>query len=385
MHLTIQPRLNTALLLLPLLFVPLGCDSAVNRQRQVAMEAERSAQQAADSQAAIRRDELAEKAADALILAGAKLERSTTNVVTSVDLRGIEVIDPHAAQLSQLPRLEKLSLDQSAMTIGGWTALGKLSGLSQLDLRDCPVDNEQLTAALGGMPKLKALRLSGKSGRTSVDDSGMIAIARCLELKALAIDDLWVSTAGIEHLSANKKLAEFYAGGTMIDEEAALTLAKLPALRKLRLSRTGIGSVALETLTALPLEDLDISEASGVDDECLASVGKMKSLKRLNLWRDTVSDDGAVHLAGLTNLEWLNLDNTHISDASLPHLSGLSKLTFLHLGSTGVTDAGMPDLVSLKSLKDLKVTRTSVTEAGVAVVQQAIPGIEVQLKYIEGE
>ncbi len=76
---------------------------------------------------------------------------------------------------------------------------------------------------------------------------------------------------------------------------------------------------------------------------------------------------------------------THLTDAGLPHLAGLTKLKFLHLGSTAVTDAGMPALVSLKSLKDLKVTRSAVTEAGVDVVKQAIPGIEIQLKYIEGE
>lgn len=151
------------------------------------------------------------------------------------------------------------------------------------------------------------------------------------------------------------------------------------------MSRTGIGIAALETLSDLPLEDLDISEASGVNDESMLAVGKMKSLKRLNLWRDTVSEVGAAQLASMTALEWLNLDNTHINDEALPHLAGLTKLTFLHLGSTAVTDAGMHHLVTLKALKDLKVTRTAVTEEGVEVIKEAVPGIAIQLKYIEGE
>lgn len=374
-------------LLCSALLVPVGgCNTQRDQDPQIVSNAQQAttASAAAESAAATIDPEV-EKAADALAAAGAKLEKSSAGVVTSVDLRGTEATDALAGSLARLARLEKLSMDQSSMTLEGWAQLAKLSDLQQLDLRDCPVNNEQLIAAVSGMSKLRALRMSGKSGQTSVDDTGLAVVSNCPELKALAIDDLWVTTAGIQHLKANTKLVELYAGGTTIDDDAALVLAKLPALKKLRLSRTGIGLSALESLSSLPLEDLDISEASGIDDDSLVALGKIKSLKRLNLWRDTVSDEGVVHLAGLTNLEWLNLDNTHLSDAGLPHLSGLSKLTFLHLGSTGVTDAGMDSLVSLKSLKDLKVTRTAVTDQGVEVVKKAIPGVDVQLKYIEGE
>ncbi|MEO8270004.1 MAG: hypothetical protein ABI557_09795, partial [Aureliella sp.] len=149
--------------------------------------------------------------------------------------------------------------------------------------------------------------------------------------------------------------------------------------------RTSVGTAGIAALRKLPLEDLDISEASGITDETLEIVGQMNSLKRLNLWRDTVGDAGVAHLAGLTELVWLILDNTQLTDAGLPYLAGLTKLKFLHLGSTPVTDAGMPSLVSLKSLMDLKVTRTAVTEAGVEVIRQSIPGIDIQLKYIEGQ
>ncbi len=368
-----------------LLVTPLGCDVGASR-RQAALQAELAAEKAnVEAIAAVAAEKQTDAVVEALTKAGAKLEQADSGVVTSVDLRGVEATDPLATNLSKLSRLEKLSIDQSALTLEGWKSLAKLGTLQQLDLRDCPLDSEQFIVAVGGMPKLKAVRLSGKNGLTTVDDAGMAVLAKCPELKALAIDDLWVTSEGISHLTTCEKLVEFYAGGTTIDDEAAIVLAKLPTLRKLRLARTSIGTKALETLSILPLEDLDISEASAIDDDSLAAVGKMKSLKRLNLWRDTVSDLGMLHLAGLTNLEWLNLDNTHISDNGLPHLSGLKKVSFLHLGSTGVTDAGMPNLVSMESLKDLKVTRTAVTEAGVEVVKKAIPGIDVQLKYIEGE
>jgi len=362
-----------------------GCDGTGSRQtaRHQAAQAVESKQQTQAQ--ALKIDQVAEQAAQELTRVGARVERASNQSVVSVDLKGIELQDGLAEQLSQLTRLEKLSIDQSSMTLAGWMQLAKLTNLQQLDVRDCAIDNEQLIAAVSGMPKLRALRLSGKSGLTSVDDRGMTVLARCPELKVLAIDDLWVTTAGLQPLANCTKLSELYAGGTTVDDEAALVIAKLPALKKLRLSRTGIGIAALETLSGLPLEDLDVSEASGIDDASMQAIAKMKSLRRLNLWRDTVSEIGAAHLAGLTALEWLNLDNTHINDDALPHLAGLTQLTFLHLGSTAITDEGMPHLVTLKALKDLKVTRTAVTEQGVQVVKDAIPGLNVQLKYIEGE
>lgn len=313
------------------------------------------------------------------------MAENSAGQITEVNLGDIEATNALATQIAVLDQLQKLTIRESAMTGDGWQALGKLHTLQQLDLRDCPLDNAQLTAAVADLTQLRALRLNGTSGRTTVDDDGLAALANCPELKVLAVDGLWVSGQGLEHLKRNLKLSELYASGTTLDDDAVALLAALPALRKLRLSKTTVGTEGLATLAELPLEELDVSEASSINDETLAVIGKMKSLKRLNLWRDTITDVGVEQLAGLTQLEWLNVDNTHLTDAGLQHLKDMASLEFLHLGSTGVTDEGMPALVALKSLKDLKVTRTAVTEAGTEIVRRAIPGINIQLKYIEGE
>jgi Leucine-rich repeat (LRR) protein len=315
----------------------------------------------------------------------AKIERSSNGLVKSVDLRGIDVNDELAQTLSALDSLEKLTISDSSMSDEGWKALGQLSKLQQLDLRECPVDNDELKLAVSGMPNLRALRLSGKSGKTTVDDIGLAVLAGCPELKALAIDGLWVTVDGISQLAENNKLAELYAAGTALDDDAMLLLAKFPMLKKLRLAQTSVGTTGLQALSQLPIEDLDVSECSGVTDECLEFVGSIKSLKRLNLWRDNVSDEGVAALAGLTNLEWLNLDNTRVTDTGLQSLSSMKKLAFLHLGSTGVTNDGMPALTELTALRDLKVTRTAVTDVGVQTLKQTLPELSVQLIYLEGQ
>ncbi len=79
------------------------------------------------------------------------------------------------------------------------------------------------------------------------------------------------------------------------------------------------------------------------------------------------------------------LDNTQLTDTGLAHLDGMSQLTFLHLGSTAVSDAGLKHLEPLTALEDLKVTRTAVTADGVAQLKKKLPGIEIQLRYLEDQ
>jgi hypothetical protein len=299
------------------------------------------------------------QATPALDEAQAKIVRDAKGEVTSVDLRG--------CQLSEAVLKE----------------IASLSSLQQLDLRECNLNNEQFATAVKPLTKLKALRLNGKGGATSVDDNGISALAGCTDLRVLSVDEIWISLNGLKHLEGCKQLSELYAKESTLDDESMAVLAQFKQLKKLRLAKTSVSPVGMRALEGLKLEELDVSECTGINDQALQIIGKFTTLKRLNLWRDAVSDTGLGQLAGLTGLTWYNLDNTQLTDAGLDHLAGMAELTFLHLGSTGVSDAGMPKLLGLKKLKDLKVTRTSVTEAGAKLIEEKIPGVQVQVVYRE--
>lgn len=291
----------------------------------------------------------------------AKVARDSSGAVTSVDLRGCSIDDGVIQELSGL------------------------ASVQQLDLRECVLNNDQLTSLVTPLTKLKAVRLSGKGGATSVDDAGIAALAGCKELRVLAVDELWFSVDGLKKLSSCQQLSELYAAATLLDDAALATVAEFKQLKKLRLAKSQVSHEGLKSLVGLKLEELDLSECSQITDAALEVVAKFPTLKRLNLWRDPVSDAGIAHLAALTQLTWYNLDNTQLTDAGLDHLAGMHELTFLHLGSTGVSDAGVSKLFGLKKLKDLKVTRTSVTEEGAKLIAEKIPGVEVQVKYREEE
>ena len=325
------------------------------------------------------------EAIKALEAGNAQLQRGSNGVVSHVVLRESPLTDQLAESLSALTELQSLTVTNSELSLAGWQRVGQLEQLKHLDVRECKLGNEELAAAVSGLSELQVLKMSGKTGATTVDDSGIAALKNCPKLKVLAADFLWISETGLAELSGHKELRELYLASSLVDDVALERIGGMPSLKKLRTAKTGIGREGLNHLTQLKLEELDVSECINVDDAALEPIGKMTSLKKLNLWRDAITDQGAAHLASLTNLEWLNVDNTQLTDASLKSFAGFSKLTFLHLGSTAVTDEGMPELLKLKSLKDLKVTRTSVTEAGVEPLRRTIPGINVQLKYGEEE
>ncbi len=333
------------------LFSISGCDA--QRANKAAMPA---ASAVAENQSQLPPQGTAE-----LDSAGAKLSRDARGAIIAADLRGCQL---------------------SATVI---SELAMLTTLQQLDLRECVLSNEQLKSIVPPLVALRALRLSGKGGATSVDDDGMVALAGCTDLRVLAIDELWVSEVGLKELQACHQLSELYIAGTTVVDDSMAAVAQFKQLKKLRLARTQVSDVGLLALVGLKLEDLDLSECSQVNDAAMKVIAQFPTLTRLNLWRDAVSDEGISQLAGLQRLTWFNLDNTQLTDAGLDHLMGMKELTFLHLGSTGVSDAGMPKLTGLTKLKDLKVTRTAVTDVGAKLMSDSVPGLEVQVKYREEE
>lgn len=320
----------------------------------------------------------------ALEEAGAKLRKDGDGLIIEADFRGLTIGDSALEHLAGLRRVRSVLLNETGVTDAGMATVGKVATLQNVDLRGCTISNAGLEP-LAALPELKALRLSGESGATSVDDDGMKHVAKMKNLKALLLDFLWISEVGLEQLTGLDKLEELYLAKTLVGDDALATMSQFPRLKKLRVSQCQFENDGLSHLAKVTtLEDLDLSENNQINDLGMPHLSGLKKLKRLNLWRTYVGDPGVENLAGLTAMEWLNLDNSQISDACLENLSGMSKLKFLHLGSTLVSDSGLPALEGLTSLEDLKVTRTAVTQAGIATLKEKLPDTEIQLRYIEG-
>ncbi len=79
---------------------------------------------------------------------------------------------------------------------------------------------EKLAAA----GNLQVLRLSGKNGKTTVDDEGMAHLAGLANLKVLGLDFLWISGDGLKQLAGLKNLEELFLSKTLVDDDALAAL-----------------------------------------------------------------------------------------------------------------------------------------------------------------
>ncbi|HEY7156729.1 MAG TPA: hypothetical protein VH575_22360 [Gemmataceae bacterium] len=131
----------------------------------------------------------------------------------------------------------------------------------------------------------------------------------------------------------------------------------------------------LELVAKVPgLERLDLHQCP-ITDEGLVHLRGLTGLKELNLSDCDFTDAGLSSLAALTNLETLNLassfgDSPHIEGHGLAALSGLTKLRVLVLDKNLIDDAGVTYLRELKGLKELYLEQTRVTGPGLASLKE---------------
>ncbi len=101
----------------------------------------------------------------------------------------------------------------------------------------------------------------------------------------------------------------------------------------------------------------------------------------LDVSRSGITDAAAGDLGQLGMLTKLHLENTSVTDKTLQQLGKLTRLEYLNLYATKVSDAGLEHLKNLKNLKKLYVWQTGVTEGGAKKLQEAIPGLDVNLGW----
>lgn len=315
--------------------------------------------------------------AESLVAAGAVVKQDDTGAIVEVRFAGPAVDPVVLAMLPELPALRSVVLAGTDANDAALVPLGRIATLTNLDLRDCPVSNAGL-AHLASLRNLAALRLSGKSGKTTVDDAGMEHVAKLTALRAVMLDFLWVSEVGLATLAPLAKLEDLTLAQSLVGDEALPVIARFPALKRLRLAKTTITAEGLADLEKLDqLADLDVSECVSIDDAALGPIGKLTSLERLNLWRVPVGDAGIAHLAPLVKLRWLNLDNTQLTDTGLTALADMQALAFLHVGSTAVSNAGIDRLAALPALREVHLTRTAVDATGAATLRARLPEAKV--------
>jgi hypothetical protein len=137
-------------------------------------------------------------------------------------------------------------------------------------------------------------------------------------------------------------------------------------------------------LESLKLKECDVSE------EGLSALSGLRELKDLDLSRlnhlrygggpTGLKDSGLIPVQGLTQLQILSLSGNRITDKGLDLIAHLPNLETLDIDATDVSDAGLVTLQTMKNLKAVRLGGTGVTPEGVKRLQEAIPGIDIDMQ-----
>jgi hypothetical protein len=122
--------------------------------------------------------------------------------------------------------------------------------------------------------------------------------------------------------------------------------------RGVSLRATGCDLRGLHEIPAGELWALDLADLPITDDD-LAPVTPHVGLIQLSLEGTRVTDQGIVHLLGLTHLRHLDLDGAPVGDGAAEALAELGSLQTLSLMDTRLTDVGVVALSRAGSLREL--------------------------------
>jgi mono/diheme cytochrome c family protein len=161
-------------------------------------------------------------------------------------------------------------------------------------------------------------------------------------------------------------------------------LAKLPPASAEAIAKIeAAGGTVMPVFADSPLLQVSFAQAaSPPGDEAVAALADAADqIVWLNLGKAQVTPAGLAPLANLKNLIQVHLEQSNVDDAGLEHLAGLGRLEYLNVYGTAVTDASVETFKSLAKLRRLYVWQTKISYDAAQALQEAIPGLEVNLGW----
>lgn len=254
---------------------------------------------------------------------GISFKSNTEGHIVQLSAGGPEFSDSQASQLTALPHLRVLQLNESGITDKSLTAIGELTALETLQLEDTEVTGTGLSA----LTKLSALQHLSLANCTLGPDG----VAPLAELKALQILDLRstdLTDEGLRSLGGLSSLQRLYLGDTPISGEGLDAFQNHQSLEVLNLAGVAVNEKAIRALQGFPgLRQLMLS-GTPVDDELLAIIVD-------------------VIVTSLPQLNGLSLSNTELGDSSTEILAGLKQAPELSLVGLESTPISKPAFVKL--------------------------------------
>jgi len=267
------------------------------------------------------------------------------------------------------------------------------------------VFGQRLSVPLANGRELTGVKisLSGQHVRDEDIDKLVQIIPKCITYLDLEVTDAGATSGCFSALSALPQLRHLWFNGCSVSPRdiRALRSPSLVNLSMIDVRLTEAGSGRYDWSGLPNLELLHLGTASGsldfqFNNETLQDIeASLKRLTELKVWRTSVTDEGLIGLASLSQLRALDFGGSNLSDAALSiitsqhpqlerlelhgslitgetlgHLSSLESFTTLKLSSCErMTDEGFAQIAQLSSLEKLDVTTTSFADRHVKSLQ----------------
>ena len=286
--------------------------------------------------------------------------------LTSLSLTNSVINDSTVEMIvKSFPNLIDLDLSSNTnMTNGVVKILSELGKLQRLTL----VQNQVNDIGARRLEKLKELRTLDLRGNMEAGDMALEVVAELPKLTGFKHRSTAVNDAGLEYLSKNQTLDSLLIQDFQITDQSGPHLAKLGKLTLLDIFRCqGFGTEGVLALKGMNLTRLTLRDLPNIDDRAMEVFDDLPKLKRLYLHEiASVSDSGLKHLAAQKSLELLDIWTVpQMTDATVDVIATLPALKELSIRATAITDASLDKLLAMPSLQTLTLKENgSVTADG---------------------
>ena len=322
-----------------------------------------------------------------------------------ISLSTIPLANIDLRPLAKNDRIRELRLSATGVSGSQLEPILSLPRLNSLDLRSCPISNEEAEMMLERLPLLKELMVDASEFQrievvdrdqlvqfttTPVPAASIVRIHRSPNLNTeLILGDklkqLSITEArSIRGLSVNgpvpadatldgfRDLLYCALGGANVDDRMCAAIWYCPKLDHLTLAHTSLSRRSLVQIGELKELSTLIIPGADVDDSITASWRELKQLSEVDLSYTSISRETLQFLMSLKNLQRLAINHVGIDRRDLQPLAGISQLIELEVAGVGLDDDLLESLLSRGMLDRLELSDCELSGRAVSILASPI-------------
>jgi len=200
------------------------------------------------------------------------------------------------------------------------------------------------------------------------------ALKQFTSLKVLDLRFCPVDDDNIKNIEGMKLTTIDLSCTAISDDTIAFIADNITVVKKLVVRDTNISSLGIRKLAGMELTSLSIAGTKVADDDLKWFFG-IETIVDFRVHNTDLTDDCLGYINSMPNIETLELSKTKI--VKLERLNGMRKLKVLYVEDTQVSDESFNQLYDLPSLELIYCRGSKITDAGIATLKKRFPKLRI--------